>query len=158
VKPLRVYLDTSVFGGYYDEEYEVITQRFFGLIQAGLIVPLLSETLVQELTRAPERVQNLLDWVCKGEYENLPLSYEAFILRQAYLRADIVTPKYASDALHVAHASVARADVIASWNFRHLVNPARMRSFSGVNVAMGYGISVIMTPAEIVSTLEDSHE
>jgi predicted nucleic acid-binding protein len=158
VKLLRVYLDTSVFGGYYDDEYAVYTQRFFECIQEGLIRALLSETLVQELVRAPKRVQDLLDLVRQVEFENLPLESEAFVLRQSYLRAGIVTAKYASDALHVAQATIARADVIASWNFRHLVNPAKMRGFSGVNVGMGYGLVVIMTPAEIVSTLGSSDE
>lgn len=51
--------------------------------------------------------------------------------------------------MHVAHASVARADVIVSWNFKHLVNPLRIRGFNGVNAAQGYGPVVIMTPEDV---------
>jgi hypothetical protein len=111
---LRVYLDTSVFGGYYDDEYADSTEPFFEFIRAGLIVPLLSETLVQELIRAPERVQNLFALIRKSEHESLSLTSEVLALQQSYLRAGIVTAKYSDDALHVAQATLARADVIAS--------------------------------------------
>jgi hypothetical protein len=60
--------------------------------------------------------------------------------------------------LHVAYATLARADVLVSWNFKHLVNPLRERAFNGVNVANGYGFVSIMTPAEVVRVLEVSDE
>jgi hypothetical protein len=69
-----------------------------------------------------------------------------------------VPPRYANDALHVAQATLARADIILSWNFRHLVNPTSIRAFNGVNLAQGYGLVVIMTPTDIVSVLEHQDE
>lgn len=57
MKPLRVYIDTSVFGGYYDDEFATTTKPFFEFIQTGVILPLLSETLAQELVTAPKRVR-----------------------------------------------------------------------------------------------------
>jgi hypothetical protein len=62
----------------------------------------------------------------------------------------------ADDALHVAQATLARADVIVSWNFKHLVNPTRIRAFNGVNLGQGYGLVVIMTPAEVIGGLEQA--
>ena len=53
--------------------------------------------------------------------ERLELNDDVEYLQEAYLKANIVTAKYADDALHVAHATLARADVIVSWNFKHLV-------------------------------------
>ncbi len=75
-------------------------------------------------------------------------------LHEAYLSTAVVPPRYADDALHVALAMVARADVLVSWNFRHLVNPARVRAFNGINTAQGYGPIIIMTPSDIVSREE----
>ena len=158
MKPLRVYIDTSVFGGYYDDEFADSTRPFFEFIQTGRILPLLSETLVQELVTAPKRVQDLFDFARRGKHENLSLDHEVIALQQSYLHSGIITAKYADDALHVAQATLARADVIASWNFHHLVNPAKIRAFSGINITMGYGLVVIMTPSEIVSILEGNHE
>ena len=158
MKPLRVYIDTSVFGGYYDDEYADRTRPFFDFTETGLIIPLLSETLVQELVTAPKRVQDLFDKVRNSKHERLHLEYEVLTLRQSYFQAGIVTAKYADDALHVAQATLAHADVIASWNFHHLVNPSKIRAFSGINISMGYGLVVIMTPSEIASVVEDSNE
>ena len=45
-----------------------------------------------------------------------------------------------------------------SWNFKHLVNPSRVRAFDGVNIAEGYGQVIIMTPSDINGVLEESDE
>jgi len=127
--PLRVYVDTSVFGGYFDEEFSTASRRFFDAVFAGRVVVLVSETLVAELVRAPEPVQDLLSQTVRARIEQLVLTPEAIALRDAYVRNGVITQKYANDALHVAQATLARADVISSWNFKHLVNPERIREF-----------------------------
>jgi hypothetical protein len=154
MKPLRVYIDTSVFGGYFDNEFSAASRQFFDAVFAGQVIALISETLVAELVRAPEHVQDLLGRTIQARSERLALTSEAIALRDAYLKSEVVTPKYADDALHVAQATLARADVIASWNFRHLVNPTRIREFNGINLSQGYGLIVVMTPAELVNIVE----
>ncbi|MCZ7571604.1 MAG: hypothetical protein M5U01_23900 [Ardenticatenaceae bacterium] len=64
----------------------------------------------------------------------------------------------ADDALHVAQATVARAQVLASWNFRHLVNPNKTRQFNGVNVIEGFDFLVIMTLMDISKLSEAGDE
>lgn len=158
MKPMRVYFDTSVFGGYFDEEFQAASQKLFGAVLTGGVVALISDTLVGELVNAPEQVQNLLQRVIDFGCERLPLEREAEQLQDAYLAAGVVTAQYADDALHVAHATLARADVIVSWNFKHLVNPLRVRAFNGVNIAQGYGSVIIMTPSNINGVLEENDE
>lgn len=155
---IRVYIDASVFGGYYDEEFEEITKAFFDALLAGQATALISDTLVAELADAPEGVQDLLDRVLAGDYERLGLPEQAEELRDAYLNAGVLAPKWSDDALHVAHATLARADVIVSWNFRHLVNPLRIRGFNGVNIAQGYGSVVIMTPEDLARTWKEQED
>jgi hypothetical protein len=155
---MRVYLDASVFGGCFDEEFQAASQELFGAVLVGGVVALVSDTLVAELVNAPEQVQNLLQRVMDFGCERLPLEQEAEQLRDAYLAAGVVTAQYANDALHVAHATLAQADVIVSWNFRHLVNPSRVRAFNGVNIAQGYGPVIIMTPSDIAGVLGESDE
>ncbi|MDP2984040.1 MAG: hypothetical protein Q8O92_12015 [Candidatus Latescibacter sp.] len=58
----------------------------------------------------------------------------------------------------MALATIARADTIASWNFRHLVNPLRVRAFNGVNTANGYGSVIILTPGNLVKILEAKND
>jgi len=155
---MRVYIDSSVFGGYYDQEFATPTRAFFEAWALGKILGVLSGTLLRELEEAPEEVTDLLRQALDREHEELEVSDDATRLSQAYLRAGVLTEKYADDALHVALATVARVDVVVSWNFRHMVNPARVRAFNGVNIAWGYGVVTIMTPAEIVKILEVQDE
>jgi predicted nucleic acid-binding protein len=155
---MRVYLDTSVFGGCFDEEFQGASQKLFDAVLNGRVVALISDTLVGELVSAPKQVQNLLQRVIDSGCERITLSRETEQLQDAYLAAGVVTPQYADDALHVAHATLARADVIVSWNFKHLVNPSRVRAFNGVNIAQRYGQVIVMTPSDIVGVLEESDE
>jgi len=149
MKKMRVYIDASVYGGYFDAEFESASRDFLDALFDGRAIALISDTLVAELADAPERVQDLLERVLSCEYERLGLPEQAEELRDAYLAGGVLSAKWTDDALHVAHATVARADVIVSWNFRHLVNPLRIRGFNGVNAAQGYGPVVIMTPEDL---------
>jgi hypothetical protein len=54
-----------------------------------------------------------------------------------------------TDALHVAAATVAGADLILSWSFRHIVNYNRIRGFNSVNIRMGYRAMTILSPREV---------
>ena len=158
MEAIRAYLDTSVFGGQFDVEFERPTRLFFEAVLAGRVVPLLSDTLAAEMGRAPEQVRALLTALERVSVEAIPLTAEALVLRDAYVGAGVLSRRFADDALHVAQATIARADVIVSWNFRHLVNPARVRQFNGVNVAQGYGVVVILTPSDLVRVLREASD
>lgn len=69
-----------------------------------------------------------------------------------------MTWKFADDALHVALATLAKTDAIVSWNFKHLVNPIKIRMFNEVNISRGYGTIVIMSPEEIVNILKEEND
>lgn len=158
MRKLRVYLDTSVLGGCYDEEFAEPSLKLIEAAIEGRITALISDTLVAEVVDAPESVRVILKRVIDAGCERLALSIESQELRDAYISAGIVTATYGDDALHVAHASIARADVIVSWNFKHLVNPMRVRGFIAVNSAQGYGPLVIMTPSDLLEGLEADDE
>jgi predicted nucleic acid-binding protein len=159
MKQLRIYIDTSVFGGCFDEEFKKPSKALFRAVKANRVTPLISDILIAELARAPQEVRDLLSATLKwGNAERLEVTEEALALQQAYINASIVVPKYADDALHVAHATIARADVIVSWNFRHLVNPIQIRSFNGINLVNGYGMIVILSPETVVMMEEKENE
>jgi predicted nucleic acid-binding protein len=151
---LRVYVDTSVFGGCFDREFSGDSWAFFETLWAGQITALLSATLLRESEEAPAQVKGLVGRALQGNCERVEVTADMVDLRDAYLAAQIVTARYGDDALHVAQATIAHADVIVSWNFKHLVNPLRIRGFNQVNTKQGYGEIVILTPADIVRMLE----
>jgi len=155
---MRVYIDASVFGGYFDEEFEGGTRTFFDTLLAGEVTALISDTLVAELVDAPERVQNLLERALTVDCERLSVTEQTYNLHNAYLTAAVLSENSADDALHVTHATAARADVIVSWNFKHLVNPTRIRGFNAVNAVQGHGPVVIMTPQDLTKAWKEEED
>jgi hypothetical protein len=71
-------------------------------------------------------------------------------LTEKYMAENIVSEQYASDALHIAIATVLGVDVLVSWNFKHIVNLNKIRLFNAVNLREGYGILDIRTPQEVI--------
>ena len=154
-KPLRVYIDTSVLGGYFDYLFEKDTRAFMQHAREGRITPVLSDMVVAEIARAPERVQRLLEEMIRDGAQVFAATEEAVELQSAYLRSKILGHRWEDDAMHVAMATVLRVDVIASWNFKHLVDPRRVREFNGVNLSMGYGLVAILSPSDIARHVEE---
>jgi hypothetical protein len=56
----RVYIDTSVVGGYFDEEFSEDTISFFESVRNGEITLIVSDFLEAELLGAPDYVKYLL--------------------------------------------------------------------------------------------------
>ena len=145
----RLYFDSSVIGGYYDPEFAEDSKRVIGYAQKGRIVVLMSEVVVQEILKAPARVQEVMFSIPSNTLERIELTAEILSLRDAYLLAQIVSPRWGDDALHVAAATAARADAIVSWNFRHIVRLDKMRAYNQINLSNGYGILTIISPKEV---------
>jgi len=158
VRRVRVYCDTSVFGGFHDEEFAEATRRFFDEVQHGRYVILISPTTLDELSRAPRKTQSVLQSVADENIEELELTAEVTRLAQAYLAAGVLGKASRGDAAHVAAASVAGADLILSWNFRHIVNYERIQKFNAVNLMNGYRALDIRSPQEIGYESENDKE
>ena len=58
--------------------------------------------------------------------------------------------KYLLDAQHIAMATLARVDVMVSWNFKHIVNLNRIRLYNSVNLKLGYPMIDIRSPREVL--------
>lgn len=150
VPRLRVYLDTSVFGGVCDEEFAEPSQRFFGQARRGRFVVLVSLQTLRELEQAPQSVRDVLTGLPAACLEALSSSPEVNVLAAAYVEAGVVGRASWDDALHVAAATVAEADLVLSWNFRHIVQYERIKGFNGVNAIRGYRTLDVRSPLEVV--------
>lgn len=116
-----LYLDTSVMGGYFDDEWKLPTRELWRQMEAGQWRFFTSVVAVEELAEAPERVRELFQTSFDAE-AILDFTDEMDELAAGYVAQGIVTPKYQDDARHVAVCAVSRMDLLVSWNFRHLVN------------------------------------
>jgi predicted nucleic acid-binding protein len=155
MRKIRVYVDTSVFGGTQDEEFAGASRRFFERVHHGEFTVLVSQITIDELTGAPAKVQGVLKDLPGDSIVSVPAGGEAMELAQAYLDANILGSSSLADALHVATATVAGADVILSWNFRHIVNFDRIHKYNGVNALKGYPPIEIHSPMEMSDVDED---
>ncbi len=146
---MRVYADTSVFGGVFDEEFAESSRRFFERVAQGDLTLVISTQVLRELSGAPQSVRDQFDAIPESSLETVPISPAVETLADAYVTAGILSGGSRDDALHVAAASVANADLIVSWNFRHIVNYGRIRRYGAVNVLHGYQPIEIRSPAEL---------
>jgi hypothetical protein len=53
--------------------------------------------------------------------------------------------------IHSALATIHNADVLVSWNFKHIVNVNRIRGYNTVNLNNGFKALDIRTPTEILN-------
>jgi hypothetical protein len=150
---IRIYADTSVYGGVFDAGIDKPSQEFFQQVRQGRFQLITSDPVVAELQDAPERVRGLYEELLPFA-EIIAVSLEAIQLQNAYLKAGVVGAKWATDALHVALATVQHCRVIVSWNFRHIVHFDKIPLYNGVNLINGYDTLSINTPAEVI-TYED---
>ena len=155
MKKLYIYVDASVIGGCEDIEFAEASLALWKLFVEGVYIQVLSEHTLRELRGAPESIRARLLEIPETHQVVLADTSEAEALAEAYLAHGIVGPGGRSDALHVALATIGRADVMVSWNFRHIVNLGRIRMFNAVNLEQGYGLIEIRTPREVLSGEKD---
>jgi predicted nucleic acid-binding protein len=147
---LRVYTDTSVIGGCFDEPFKYASRRLFARVRCGEIRVLVSDMVVNELKDAPEHVREILASLPSASIEHGSVRPDADALRDAHLAARVVGPGSWEDATHVAVASVARADAIVSWNFKHIVQLDRIKGYNRVNWEQGFGTLTIVSPHALI--------
>ncbi|TAF78055.1 MAG: PIN domain-containing protein [Bacteroidetes bacterium] len=146
----RIYLDTSIFGGYYEPEFEFWTKVLFDKIFKGEYKVLVSRLTDIELENAPQKVKNLAISLPKSNIEWLDITTEAVELADKYIDEKVVGQTSHSDCIHIAIATLYHADVLVSWNFKHIVNHIRIRGYNAVNYKYGHKILDIRSPREVL--------
>ena len=149
-RTLRVYADTSVFGGCFDDAFRVESVRFFEEVRAGRFLLVVSDVTLDELALAPESVRRILADLPRSQIEVVNSSEESNGLKQAYLDARVVGPASRNDAAHIALATIFGADLVVSWNFKHIVHFEKIAGYEGVNSLRGYRSPKIYSPREVV--------
>lgn len=150
MKKQRIYLDTSVFGGYFDDEFQEWTKPLFERINKGEFTILISTMLDEELEFAPENIKNLLSNLKDSFIEFLNDKDEAISLATEYINENVVGKTSYADCLHIALATIYQADLLVSWNFKHIVNVERIRGYNSINLKNGYKQLDIRSPRELM--------
>jgi predicted nucleic acid-binding protein len=146
----RIYLDTSVIGGYYDSEFEEDTRILFEKIKLEQFHVVLSDITEGELQEAPVMIRNLFIELSAGLATKIELTEEAVQLADTYLAEKVVGKTSRVDCFHIALATIHQVDILVSWNFKHIVNVQRIRGYNAVNMKLGYPTIDIRSPKEII--------
>lgn len=150
MKKLRIYLDTSVFGGFFDDEFQEFTKPLFERVNIGKFTVLFSIILEEELELAPEKAQNLVRAIAIENTEFLIETEDIVALSSEYISEKVVGNTSNSDCLHIALATINQADLIVSWNFKHIVNVMRIKGYNSINIKNGYKQLEIRSPKELM--------
>ena len=144
----RIYIDTSVIGGYYDVEFEEATRLLFKRIIDKEFDVYFSEVNEAELMNAPQRVREVRDLIPSECFRYINVNDEVETLTQLYINEKALGKASENDAYHIALASVNRIDCLISWNFKHIVNYDKIKMFNAINMRFGYPLINIYSPLE----------
>lgn len=151
----RIYLETSVFGFYYDtESFNAVRRaavvRMFDQVKAGLLTAVTSPLTEEELSRAPANLRDKLTALLRGVNGLEVDEGQVERLATLYVNEGIIPRAYVDDARHVAYAAVAGIEVLVTLNLKHLANEWSERKVNSVNMREGYTMLSIRTPEEVI--------
>ncbi|HHW02067.1 MAG TPA: type II toxin-antitoxin system VapC family toxin [Thermoanaerobacterales bacterium] len=154
MKKLKVYLDTSVIS-HLDHpdapENMQQTLKFWDELVKGLYWVFISEIVLLEINKCPEHKRlKMLEYINSIRYDEIIIDNEIIELARKYVSEGIIPGKYIDDALHIAAATVADCDILASWNFKHIVRSKTIFGVNGVNRLFGYKEIQLLTPGIII--------
>ena len=146
----RIYIDTSIVGGYFDEEFKEATNMLFQRLEKREVKFVVSDLLDLELLNAPAHVKELLFNFPPEYFERVELTDETIQLADTYIEEKVVGKTSIEDCRHIALATIYKVDVLASWNFKHIVNLDRIKGYNSVNLKLGYTMIEIRSPKDLV--------
>lgn len=148
---MRIYTDTSVFGGCCDKEFSDPSRAFIDMVEQGTFTMIVSPVVEAEINHpaTPLMVKDIYRRLL-GITEIVSITPEAIKLQTSYIKQGIVGAQWEDDALHVAVASVSKCDLIVSWNFKHIVNFRKIPLYNAINIINGYPELRIYSPLEVI--------
>ncbi|MDZ4147198.1 MAG: type II toxin-antitoxin system VapC family toxin [Flavobacteriia bacterium] len=150
MRKLRLYFDTSVFGGIYDVEFQKETEKLFEMVKNDEITCVYSDLCEFELENAPDKVKEHFLSLNKNQTEYAEITEEINQLAEEYIKEKVVGETSIDDCRHIACATINKVDYLVSWNFKHIVNVFRIRGYNAINIKNGHIQLDIRSPKEII--------
>lgn len=163
MKRLCLYVETSVFGFYYDEKLHNVhkrksTKMLIDQIRLGIFEAFVSPTTLAELSRmeGEEEREKLLSLVDENEIKFFTFEQgqrdEIFRLAEIYVARKAIPAEKFDDGIHVASLVVVPGfDVLVTWNCTHLANVLNKRLLKALTFEQGYTFDFeIATPEEVI--------
>ncbi len=156
MRKLRLYLDSSILGWALNRSNPA---RF---AEANILLKQIAEDKFTgvyswvsewEIKAAPEHIaKKLWQKVEKAKLKpvTMRLSKQADELAQRYCDEKIVPSDFKADALHIAVATLCKADALVSYNFEHIVSLEVMVAVNQVNKALNLNEIFLCQPQEVI--------
>jgi hypothetical protein len=145
----RIYIDTSVIGGCFDDEFNIWSNALFNDLRSGIFKPVISSVVGEEIQIAPDSVRKKYEELLSMGAQILIPDNQSFDLLRQYEKHEIIPAKFRNDMLHIAVATIAEVDILVSWNFKHIVRYDKIQQFNAVNIENGYRTVAIYSPREV---------
>ncbi|MEQ8547842.1 MAG: PIN domain-containing protein [Cyclobacteriaceae bacterium] len=144
-------MDTSIFGGLFDEEFEEFTVPLFERIKNSEFEIIYSNITEQELESAPKKIRETVNQMPKSLTHFVKSDLETANLAKRYVDEGVVGATSFADCLHIALATIHNANILLSWNFKHIVNVVRIVGYNSINSIEGYKPIDIRSPRELMN-------
>ena len=160
MRKLKIYLDTSVISHLHQPdapEKMRDTLLFWEELRQGKYHVFIGDTAIREISECGQPKRDKLEiYLTDIAFELIQTTREVELLASKIVEQGILAPKNFDDCLHIAAAVVADCDVIASWNFKHMVNIKTINGVRAVNIMNGFKPIDIYAPATLVERSEDN--
>jgi len=154
-----VYLETTIFSFYHDDRtapavvamrqwtrewWDSCRRRYELMTSAAVLAEL-------ETGELPHRDRALA--LAKG-LPAIPVEPDIAEIVEVYIQRKVMPADPVGDALHLALASVHKADYLLTWNCKHLANANKFDHIRRVNTLLGLHIPALVTPLELMGEEE----
>jgi len=155
-KVKRVYVDSTAVGGKFNTRIAKQTKPFWDAVDRGEIVVIVSDMLEREVKnpKTPQRVKIFFDSLMQSQAIRVTAGKEVNELAGRYITEKVVDQSCFSDCVHVALATLSHADVLVSWNLKHMIEQSE--GYKNVNKTLGYPEIEILTPEKFMEAKHDS--
>lgn len=154
-----LYIETSLFGFYYDEKPEnkekrEAVRKLFKQIKDGYFkYGFVSSVTLMELGEAKEQIRDkLLSLVPRYGLKEIEVDQgKVDKLTQDYIGVISVFQRWPDDARHIAVATVSGIDVLVTLNCEHIANKDTIEKVKEINKKEGYTKELdIRRPEEVI--------
>lgn len=148
----RVYVETSVWNFLFADDVPYRKEAARILVSRSDLYELyISPVVTREIRNcAGDFRLTLLNALKEYKPFELEPDEEVGYLSGLYVSRGVIPSKYVDDAVHIAYASVYDLDVMASYNFKHIVKLKTKTEVKHINQLNGYRTPIITSPEELV--------
>lgn len=99
----------------------------------------------------PDKIIKLITGLKIEFTEFIEENDEVVDLATEYFAEKVIGQTSYADSLHIALATINRANLLVSWNFKHIVNIERIRGYNSIDIKNGYKHLEIRSPRDLMN-------